>query len=884
MGSAPNESRLGPLSRGAVPRLFSLDVARLPEILFAVGVVVAPLAIGGVHLGTRIALAAVMVAAFVLRAWTIHRADGEVRVGWIGAGFFLALGWSVLQWVPLPSGLVEHLAPAAHEARAVAAALVGELPPAWQSLTLDSARGAAAIVSLSAMGFAYLTAINLFATPSASARAAVYIEAAALATLGIGLLHAALGLDQLYGFYDASVPATDRAFPTPFVNPNHAAALFLLATFVAFGRWLEAERDAPWHLVAGVATSVAVFATFSRANTMLWLVGLLLLTVAAWRQQGRPEVATRAVRLLFGALACAVVAVVLLGPERWLTELESLSAFGMAPIGDQGGDGLMTCWQVGLTLFSDHWLLGVGNGAFEIAAPGAMPDWSTGLISYAHNGPLQLLAELGVVGGLVLLLVLAGAARLAIRARADIAAVASSIGVLLLLVQNLVDFSLWLPGVGLAAVTATGALASSGRDARRRLWRMRWPLLATAATLGLVALASAHAWLEAPRPRYEAVRASLAAPPDAATDARAVAASLVIAHPADFYAFHLGATVAQRDGDAALAEKLLDRARALAPTEPHVLARHLQLALASPSPPPSTAADLEQLASLRPGGLEQALALVLAPRASPAIVEAFLAVDPARILLASQRLPPDRAEELLTWGLGQHPDALPLIEALGGRWGPRRDRLDALNRLATLLLARVGGEDDLADRAGWARAAYLFQGHVERWRGEPLAAWHMFIEAADQQPARSVVPLLEAGAVAAAMGRYDLLDQLIERLSAQRPREAWPRARLHHLRSLLAEGRGDLRGAVHETQRALRSFPSVPEYEERLAGLFDALEDPRAAASARERAAHLRAEAAARSAQAPPPISIRAPSPRPPRVPALPDEHPPAPPPPLEAP
>lgn len=815
------------------------DMARIPELILAVGIVGAPLAFGGVHVLSKIILATAMVSGFVLQAYLLQRGGGRVRVGWVGLALLLALAWSVLQWVPLPAGLVAFLSPAAHEARALAAATVGGVAPGWESLSLDGARSAAAVVGLAVTTFGYLLALNLWDGPSARGRAAVYVEAAAIATLVIGGLHAALGLDQLYGFYTASVPAGDRLLPTPFINPNHAGALFLLASFVAFGRWLDAERDSPWHLAAGIAASIGVLATFSRASALLWGAGLLLLGVVAIGRSDTPHARSRYLRLVVGALSIGVVAVILLGPDRWLGEMATL-----ADLGAPGQGGLIECWEVGAHIAMSHPLLGAGNGAFEVAAPLVMPSWGVGLVGYAHNGLIQVLAELGlVVGGGVLLLAGAGFVRMVHRARRSVAATAASVGLVVLLMQNLVDFSLWVPGVALPTVAILASVAGAGLSRNTRFLRWRWPIAASFTVGGLLVLTALHAWQGRPDAGYAAARATLDVgdAPDPG-ELSVASARLVLDHPADFYAYHLGAALAAADGDRTLALRLLDRAHALAPTEPNVLERRATLGIVSSPLPPSLGDDLEVLSGLEPDGLDRAIGVVLTPHADPVVVEAFLARDPARIVRASRRLStPNAAERLLTWGRDRFPDSLPLVEELGHRWSARPDRVDALDRLATDLLVRVGAG---IDGAGWARAAYLFQGTVLNWRGETSAAFHMFMEAAAQDVEHAETPLLFAAEAAAAMGRWDRVADLVTQLTALHPDNSWPKARLYRLQSFLAEADGNLRGAVREMQRALAYRDDLPNYEDRLAGLLEEIGELRAAAAARARSAELRAATA----------------------------------------
>ena len=71
----------------------------------------------------------------------------------------------------------------------------------------------------------YLLAANIGVSRETRSRVFVYVEVAAMATLAVGLVHALLGLGEIYGFYQATVDVSDRLLITPFVTPNHAVAV-----------------------------------------------------------------------------------------------------------------------------------------------------------------------------------------------------------------------------------------------------------------------------------------------------------------------------------------------------------------------------------------------------------------------------------------------------------------------------------------------------------------------------------------------------------------------------------------------------------------------------------------------------------------------------------
>jgi len=109
-------------------------------------------------------------------------------------------------------------------------------------------------------------------------------------------------------------------------------------------------------------------------------------------------------------------------------------------------------WRATLRMIGEHPVFGVGLGAFATVYP--RYDASPGLryTAEAHNDYLQLLAEVGIVGGLI------GAAFLSLLVRtiwrslwraAEPAAVGASVGILAILIHSIVDFGLRVPANGL---------------------------------------------------------------------------------------------------------------------------------------------------------------------------------------------------------------------------------------------------------------------------------------------------------------------------------------------------------------------------------------------------------------------------------------------------
>jgi len=211
-----------------------------------------------------------------------------------------------------------------------------------------------------------------------------------------------------------------------------------LATGRAFG-----TLPLPGHFAALQALAVPFLVSWALRRRVLPVL-LLLLSLAG-------TLATRSllgVALWLGAfLACLPLHL----PRRWRVTLLllALSAFGVTAL--KRGD-LMELeplalrwvnWKVAWWSFLQHPWLGVGPGGVGMA--GLTSPWgATNITPFAHNTPLQLLAELGIAG-LPLLLLGAGSLLRLLGSLWD-ADRPLAVAVVVGLAHNLSDFSFYEPG------------------------------------------------------------------------------------------------------------------------------------------------------------------------------------------------------------------------------------------------------------------------------------------------------------------------------------------------------------------------------------------------------------------------------------------------------
>lgn len=243
-----------------------------------------------------------------------------------------------------------------------------------------------------------------------------------------------------------------------FVNRNHAASLLLLTCGATAGLLLEGARPRVLLGAALIAQLVTLGLSLSRgALCAAALFGAILAGAALRRHLGRGPA------LLIGLGGSA-----LLG----LLSVTLLPGFAarLQPILD--GSVLhyqkVQVWRDALPLIADFWKVGTGRGAFQ----SAFPPYRTGdeyvTVPYAASLPLQQAAELGVPLALALWLLGAELALGVLRHRRRLAwaelGLCAGLGALLL--HNLVDFGLELPGVSVPAVVALGVLV--GRAFRHK--------------------------------------------------------------------------------------------------------------------------------------------------------------------------------------------------------------------------------------------------------------------------------------------------------------------------------------------------------------------------------------------------------------------------------
>ena len=228
----------------------------------------------------------------------------------------------------------------------------------------------------------------------------------------VGLVNHALGGTRI--LWLPKVDYLDR-FTSTFVNPNHQALYFSIPLFLALGLLLQIQPQvkfgaAPprpastaWQiggvgrvlLVGAVMVlGVALLLTASRGGVLGALVGLGVLLILTLHRRGSWS-------LQIGLALAAVAFVGYASGFAMDLLLERVRLVARDPLVDLR----WPIWETTIQLVRERPLLGYGLGAFEDAFRVHQPlsIWIMKLVDYAHNDYLQLLAETGVLGALILL-------------------------------------------------------------------------------------------------------------------------------------------------------------------------------------------------------------------------------------------------------------------------------------------------------------------------------------------------------------------------------------------------------------------------------------------------------------------------------------------------
>jgi len=444
---------------------------------------------------------AALVLALLLRRTL--RTDAPLRVPacwWLG---LFAAGLTLVQWLPLPSGLLDLLAP---KLRALLSELLeGTTVDPWSRLSVHPGQTGLEVARLLALTGLFVAAAQLSWRMVTS-----YVAATGALVALIGLGHQLLGARAIYGIYDPrqDIPGLGHQLGSPllgsFINPNHQSALLLIGIFAAAATALdllqrsdasglerERERLADRAFLAWGAGAIQVTAlmlSMSRAAMVSFIVVAPIALMFGLRERSGQREHDRArarrrlaviVGLLLGLAAMFVLAASQ-GATEQLATLRDPESFRQK----------FRVAREGLALVELSPVLGIGRGSFVDLFP--LVDRQPGLLQFTHleTTPIAWIVEWGPLPAAILLIGLGIWAVQTFKANTGAARRIALCGLLALAIQSWADFSLDYLGVSAPAVALAGALGASKAGAAWRVRPLRWLGLIGAAIAIAIAIVS----------------------------------------------------------------------------------------------------------------------------------------------------------------------------------------------------------------------------------------------------------------------------------------------------------------------------------------------------------------------------------------------------------
>ncbi|MBK6687085.1 MAG: O-antigen ligase family protein [Deltaproteobacteria bacterium] len=445
-------------------------------------ILLAPTAAGSWQLETLPLLVLLAGVGLVATILDLRERGRPIHFHGLTLGCLVLAGYTVLQVLPLPAGLLAAVSPIASELRTF---VLGDGAGTISYEPAATWREAAKLLVYAAV---VLIAHERVRDRRSSDLVTFTLIGAGLLVTFVGLLHQVLGIDRLFGFFDATL--VDGPMLTTFVNPNHASGFLGFAALTGLG---VAMAERPRHirlgaLIAAAAFVATAFGLLSRGGLIGLGLGLLVFT-ALFRRVDRSR-ARQGPRTLLPLAVVAVVAVVagiVLGADRLSQEV--VNAQGEVP----GIQEKLAAMKDAVPMAADHLATGVGRGAYV----SSYTRYKTSALQLTFAFPENILAQLGAEWGVFGVLALVGLLLALVRRLLQVShlsTLGALAGIVALVAQNLVDFGLEMPGIAIPVAAVLGAGTSrhlgSFRWSVESPWRRFLPILAFGvAPVGLVFMA-----------------------------------------------------------------------------------------------------------------------------------------------------------------------------------------------------------------------------------------------------------------------------------------------------------------------------------------------------------------------------------------------------------
>lgn len=567
-------------------------------------VIIAPQLLGGVF-PWSMALICLMaaVASFMAsrRVDIIDQTRRDARLlDWM---MVVALAWTVLQLLPLPSGFVALFVPESVDAWKSNALLYGEPAPSWIPMSLDP--GATRLEIAKGTGIlAVFLASRMLAASSQRRRVFKAVAASAIVLALVAFAHKLAGAARVFGIYEP-VYASSRLL-APLMNENQLGGFMALATPISIGLTMDAktvQTRTGW-AAGGVVCALAGVLSFSRGAMLALAIGVtLFIVVFALRLRKAPDSSSRSRALPMLAVAALGLTLLAVGLEGGNLARELSHRHNLSPKLDAA--------VAALPVIASHPIAGVGRGAF--AAAFVHEQGTEKRFFHPENLLVQWASEWGIPVAFSLLVVVVWSIARGFRLRRSHAHLGGLAGLVAIGTQQLADFSLELMGVAVVAAAVLGAVAESPRVGSRAPLRNFCLAASVFAFVGALLAVSMHG-----RDLFTLERRARAALERGDDDAAGAFARRGLAlHPSEPIFALVGAEVAVRKNEPS-AGRWINRAQDLGPlwSAPHLLAARWLFSLGQMD---QALIEIREAEALRPGSARETICTLLVARQDPAI-------------------------------------------------------------------------------------------------------------------------------------------------------------------------------------------------------------------------------------------------------------------------
>jgi len=499
-----------------------------------------PLALGGAPIWALWPLCILSAVAAISGAVGSLRSHRSIALPPFAAALALSAALCLLQLVPLPRPLLDWLSPRSAQLRDFALVPLGL--PAARSISLDPPATWRELAKSISYLLLFFAAVQVSRSRSGARRrltAAVALSGVAVAL--IGYAHALVGAHLLFGFHSFAV--SQPPFLTSFGNPNHLSSLLTLTSTVALGLALTAadrQRAALWGL-AYAASGAAIFFSLSRGGICFFLAAQAIFVFLLYRGRRSRISASPVSRLMPGRESWIILATLavlsisaFVASERILAELRTADSV------EKLRESKIQTWPMIVSSARQFARGGMGRGAFDAAFTRDQTEWPEVTFTHPENIVLQLCSDLGLLGALVVGGIAAWALlRLLQRQESSTLDLAILSGISAMVLHDLFDFSLALPGCAAVACIAMGIASRSENAilAEREVGLMRLGPVPLAAVLALLALLSLLPGGDTLQAAESELASKLAKAP--ASEITVAAARAIDRHPADYLLYDL---------------------------------------------------------------------------------------------------------------------------------------------------------------------------------------------------------------------------------------------------------------------------------------------------------------------------------------------------------